>query len=50
MSDKKTVLETIEDKVKDAALAVEDFADKVAAPQAPVELIPDEDAPPPKKP
>jgi hypothetical protein len=50
MPDKKSILETIEDKVKDAAQAVEDFADKVAAPEEPVVLIPDEDAPPPKKP
>jgi hypothetical protein len=50
MTDKKSILETIEDKVKDAAQAVEDFADKVAAPEEPVVLIPEEDAPPPKKP
>jgi hypothetical protein len=46
MTDKKSILETIEEKVKDAAQAVEDFADKVAAPEQPVVLIPDDDAPP----
>jgi hypothetical protein len=50
MADKKSILETVEDKVKDAAQAVEDFADRVAAPEKPVVLIPDEDAPPPNKP
>jgi hypothetical protein len=50
MTDNKTTLETIEDKIKSAAQAVEDFADKVAAPEEPVVLIPDTNAPPPTKP
>ncbi len=50
MDDKKAVLKNVEDKIKDAAKAVEDFADKVAAPQEPVVILPDEDAPPPKPP
>lgn len=48
MDDKESALKKVEDKIKDAAKAVEDFADKVAAPQEPVVILPDEDAPPPK--
>ena len=44
MDDKGSVLKKVEDGIKGAAKAVEDFADEVAAPQAPVILIPDEDA------
>jgi len=33
-----------EDKIKAAAKAVEDFADEVAAPEAPVVLVPEQDA------
>jgi hypothetical protein len=50
MDDKESVLKNVEDKIKDAAKAVEDFADKVAAPQEPVVIIPDEDSPPPNPP
>ena len=48
MDDKESLLKKIGDGVKGAAKAVEDFADEVAAPQAPVILIPDEDAPAPE--
>jgi len=50
MDDKESVLKKVEESIKDAAKAVEDFADKVAAPQEPVVLIPDEDATPSKPP
>jgi hypothetical protein len=43
MDDKKSILKKVEGAIKDAAKTVEDFADEVAAPQAPVILIPDED-------
>ena len=42
MDDKDSILKKVEDKVKDAAKAVEDFADEVAAPQEPVVIVPDE--------
>ena len=48
MSDKDEIVKKIEEGIKGAAKAVEDFADKVAAPEEPVVIIPDEDAPPPK--
>jgi hypothetical protein len=48
MSDEKPVLKQVEDKIRDAAKAVEDFADKVAAPEEPVVLIPENGAPPPE--
>jgi hypothetical protein len=50
MNDKDSVLKKAEDGIKGAAKAVEDFADKVAAPEEPVVIIPDPDAPPPKLP
>jgi hypothetical protein len=45
MSDAESVLKKAEDKIKDAAKAVEDFADEIAAPEKPVVVIPDPDAP-----
>jgi hypothetical protein len=50
MDDKESALKKVEDKIKDAAKAVEDFADRVAAPEDPVVIIPDENATPPKPP
>lgn len=50
MADKESILKKAEDTIKDAAKAVEDFADKVAAPQEPVVIIPDGETPPPKPP
>jgi hypothetical protein len=51
MNDKDGILKKIEDEIKGAAKAVEDFADKVAAPEEPVVIIPDgDDAPPPAPP
>ncbi len=50
MDDKDSILKKVEDKIKDAAKAVEDFADKVAAPEEPVVIVPDGDAPPAKPP
>ena len=50
MADKEETLKKIEDEIKGMAKAVEDFADKVAAPQEPVVIIPDPDVPPPKPP
>jgi hypothetical protein len=47
MDDKDSILKKVEDKVKDAAKAVEDFADKVAAPEDPVVIVPDEEPLPP---
>lgn len=44
MDDKESLLKKLEDGIKGAAKAVEDFADEVAAPQAPVVLVPDDDA------
>ena len=48
--DKKSLLGTIEDKLKHAVTAVEDFADKVAANETPPVLVPDENAPPAPEP
>lgn len=48
VDDKDGLLKKMEDTIKDAAKAVEDFADKVAAPQEPVVIVPDDDAPPAK--
>jgi hypothetical protein len=45
MDDKDPILKKVEDKIKDAAKAVEDFADEVAAPETPVVIIPDPDDP-----
>jgi len=50
MDEKDEILKKIEDSIKGAAKAVEDFADKVAAPEEPVVIIPADDAPPPKSP
>jgi hypothetical protein len=50
MDDKDSVLKKIENEIKDAAKAVENFADEVAAPEEPVVLIPDDEAVPPKPP
>lgn len=43
MDDKESILKKVGDRIKDAAKAVEDFADEVAAPQEPVVIIPDEE-------
>ena len=48
MDDKEPVLKKVEDRIKDAAKAVENFADEVAAPQEPVVFIPQQDAPSPE--
>ena len=45
MDDKESLLKQVEDKIKGAAKAVEDFADEVAAPEVPPVLVPDPDAP-----
>lgn len=50
MDDKESILKKTEDDIKRAAQSVEDFADEVAAPQAPVVAIPDPDAPAPAPP
>ena len=47
MDDKKSLFKKLEDEIKGAAKAVENFADEVAAPQAPVVVIPNDDAPAP---
>jgi hypothetical protein len=39
----KEFLKKVEDKVKGAAKAVEDFVEEVAAPEVPVVLVPDQD-------
>lgn len=41
MNDAESALKKAEDRIKDAAKAVEDFADEVAAPETPVVVIPD---------
>ena len=41
-------LKKVEDKIKGAAKAVEDFADEVAAPEVPPVFVTDEDTPAPK--
>ena len=46
MDDKESIVKTVENAIKDAAKAVEDFADEVAAPEDPVVIIPDDDASP----
>jgi hypothetical protein len=48
MDDKGSILKKAEDKIRDAAKAVEDFADKVAAPEEPLVILPNDDAPPAK--
>jgi hypothetical protein len=48
MDDKDAILKKVEDTIKNAAKAVEEFADKVAAPEEPVVIVPDDDAPPAK--
>ena len=50
MGDKEPVLKKLEDRIKDAAKAVENFADEVAAPQEPVVFVPQQDAPSPEPP
>ena len=44
MSDKDSILRKMADEIEGAA-TVEDFADKVAAPDEPDVIVPDEDAP-----
>ena len=39
-----SILKKVEDGIKGAAKVVEDFADKVAAPEEPVVIIPGDDA------
>jgi hypothetical protein len=46
MDDKDSVLKKVETDIKDAAKAVEDFADEVAAPEQPVVIVPDGAVPP----
>ena len=48
MDDKDSILKKVEDSIKGAAKAVEDFADKVAAPEEPVVIVQNDDDPPPK--
>jgi hypothetical protein len=50
MGTEEPALKKVEDKIKDAAKAIEDFADEVAAPETPVVIIPDPDVPIPGKP
>jgi hypothetical protein len=46
MDDKESLLKKVEERIRDTAKAVEDFADEVAAPQEPVVIIPDEEPSP----
>jgi hypothetical protein len=46
MDDKDSILKKVETGIKDAAKAVEDFADEVAAPEKPVVIIPEGSVPP----
>jgi hypothetical protein len=45
MPDDDSIIKKLEDGIKQTVRAVEDFADKVAAPQDPVVIVPDDDAP-----
>jgi hypothetical protein len=47
MDEKDTLLKKAEDEIREAAKAVEDFADKVTAPEEPVVIVPAEDVPKP---
>jgi aromatic ring-opening dioxygenase LigB subunit len=44
MPDDNSIIKKVEDGIQEAAKAIEDFADKVAAPEEPVVIVPD-DAP-----
>jgi len=46
MDDKDSVLKKVETGIENAARAVEDFADEVAAPEEPVVIVPDSSVPP----
>jgi len=48
--DKESILKKVETSIKEAAKAVEHFADEVAAPEEPVVIIPEGDDAPPKPP
>lgn len=50
MPNDNSIIKKAKDGIKEAAKTVEDFADKVAAPQEPVVIILDDDAPAPKPP
>jgi hypothetical protein len=50
MDDKDSILKKVETGIKDAAKAVENFADEVAAPEEPVVIIPEEAVPPKPRP
>ena len=50
MTDKKTIVETIEDTVEKAADCAADFVDKVAAPEEPLVVLPPEEEEAPAKP
>ena len=50
MNDKKTLVETIEEAVEKAAESVADFADKVAAPEEPLVVLPPDEDKTPEKP
>jgi hypothetical protein len=41
----KELLKKVEDKIKGAAKAVENFVEEAAAPEVPVVLVPDQDIP-----
>ncbi len=47
---RNSILKKVETGIEDAARAVEDFADKVAAPEEPAVIIPAKDVPPPNPP
>jgi hypothetical protein len=46
MADKDSILKKVESDIKDAAKAVKNFADEVAAPEEPVVIIPEGTVPP----
>jgi len=48
MNDKDPIIKRVEERIKDAARAVEDFADSVAASEEPLVIIPDGVSPVPK--
>jgi len=50
LTDKKTIVETVEASVEKAAESVADFVDKVAAPEEPLVVLPPEEEKAPEKP
>lgn len=50
MSDKDSIVKKIEKEIGDAAKKIEDFADKVAAPEEPLVILPNDEDEKPERP